>query len=91
MNNYIVYKENELFIDGHRCTKLDEGLYETCDSYIVTKDVWEKDERNRELALITIRENEIEDRVVYVINEDYTLGIRSLQDSIDGYTIYCNA
>ena len=89
MNDYIVYRADELTIDGHRCKKLDEGVYETCDSYIVTKDVWEKDERNRGLVLITIRENEIEDRVVYIVTKGCRLGIRDLQDSIDGDSIYC--
>ena len=69
VGDYIVYSADELTIDGHRCKKLDEGVYETCDSYIVAKNVWEKDERNRGLVLITIRENEIEDRVVYVVTE----------------------
>ena len=89
MSDYIVYGDEELIIDGHRCKKIDEGLYETCDLYFVIKDVWEKDIRNRGLVLITIRENEIEDCVVYVVTENYNFGIRDLQDSIDGYSIYC--
>lgn len=89
MTDYIVYGMDELFIDGHRCRKLDTGVYETCDAYIVTRDIWENDKRNRGLVLITIRENSIEDRVVYVITEDYRYGIRELQDSIDGDSIYC--
>lgn len=89
MNDYIVYREDELFIDGHRCKKLDAGLYETCDSYIVTRDIWEKDKRNRGLVLITIRENVMEDQVIYVVTKDCKLSIRDLQDSIDGDSIYC--
>ncbi|MCM1495537.1 MAG: hypothetical protein NC089_07025 [Bacteroides sp.] len=89
MNDYIVYREEELVIDGHRCRKLDTGIYETCDAYIVTKDIWKKDKRNKGLVLITIRENAIEDRVIYVVTQDYTSGIRELQDSIDGDSIYC--
>lgn len=88
MNDYIVYGVDELVIDGHRCKKLDTGVYEPCDLYIVTKDVWEKDERNRGLVLITIRENETEDLVVYVVTEGCRLGIRELQDSVDGDSIY---
>lgn len=89
MSDYIMYKEDELIIDGHRCKKLDRGLYETCDTYLVTKDIWEKDKRNQGLVLITIRENAIEDRVVYVVTGGCILGIRDLQDSIDGDSIYC--
>lgn len=89
MNDYIVYREEELVIDGHRCRKLDTGIYETCDAYIVEKDIWKKDKRNKGLVLITIRENAIEDRVIYVVTQDYTSGIRELQDSIDGDSIYC--
>lgn len=89
MHDYIVYREDELIIDGHKCKKLDEGVYESYDTYIVTKGIWEKDERNKGLVLITIRENEIEDRVVYVVTEGSRLGIRDLQDSIDGDSIYC--
>lgn len=89
MKEYIVYGIDELFIDGHRCIKLDEGIYETCDSYIVTKNIWEKDKRNKGLVLITIRENEVEDRVVYVVTGGCRLSIRDLQDSIDGDSIYC--
>lgn len=89
MHDYIVYRKDELIIDGHKCKKLDEGVYESYDTYIVTKSIWEKDERNRGLVLITIRENEIEDRVVYVVMEECRLGIRELQDSIDGDSIYC--
>lgn len=89
MTDYIVYGMDELFIDGHRCKKLDKGVYETCDAYIVTRNIWENDKRNRGLVLITIRENSIEDRVVYVVTEDYRYGIRELQDSIDGDSIYC--
>ncbi|MDE6530647.1 MAG: hypothetical protein K2K96_07715 [Lachnospiraceae bacterium] len=89
MKDYIVYGINELIIDGHRCKKLDQGIYETCDSYIVTKDIWENDKRNKGLVLITIRENSTEDRVVYVVTQDYQFGIRELQDSIDGDSIYC--
>lgn len=88
-DSYIVYGTDELTVDGHRCKKIARGLYETCDTYIVTKDIWENDERNRGLVLITIRENEMEDNVVYVVTEDCILGIRELQDSIDGDSIYC--
>ncbi len=91
MKDYIVYGMDELIIDGHRCKKLDQGVYETCDSYIVTKDIWENDKRNKGLVLITIRENSTEDRVIYVVTQDYKSGIRELQDSIDGDSIYCNA
>lgn len=89
-NNYIIYNPDELIIDGHRCRKLDEGVYETCDLYIVTRDIWEHDERNRGLVLITIRENNMEDSVVYVVTGNCRLSIRDLQDSIDGNSIYCN-
>ena len=57
MTDYIVYGMDELRIDGHRCKKLGQGIYETCDSYIVTKNTWENDKRNKGLVLITIREN----------------------------------
>lgn len=90
MTDYIVYGMDELIIDGHRCKKLDQGIYETCDSYIVTKNIWENDKRNKGLVLITIRENSTEDRVIYVVTQDYKFGIRELQDSIDGDSIYCN-
>ena len=89
MGDYIVYGTDELYIDGHRCKKLDHGIYETCDAYIVTKDIWENDKRNKGLVLITIRENEIEDRVIYVVTGGCRLSIRDLQDSIDGDSIYC--
>ena len=89
MVDYIIYGMGELIIDGHRCKKLDDGVYETCDSYIVTREIWENDKRNKGLVLITIRENEIEDRVIYVVVEGYGIGIRELQDSIDGDSIYC--
>lgn len=89
MIDYIVYEKDELIIDGHRCKKLDNGVYESCDAYIVTRENWENDERNKGLVLITIRENDIEDRVVYVVVEGYGIGIRELQDSIDGDSIYC--
>lgn len=89
MVDYIIYRTDELIIDGHRCKKLNNGIYETCDSYIVTKSIWENDERNKGLVLITIRENDIEDRVVYVVTEGCRLSIRDLQDSIDGDSIYC--
>lgn len=88
-DSYIVYEEDKLIIDGHICKKLDEGVYESYDAYIVTRDIWEKDVRNRGLVLITIRENEAEDRVVYVLTQDYKSGVRELQDSIDGNSIYC--
>ena len=51
MKDYIVYGMDELMIDGHRCKKLDQGVYETCDSYIVSKDIWENDKRNKGLFL----------------------------------------
>lgn len=89
MSDYIVYGTDELMIDGHRCRKIAEGVYEPCGSYIVTKDVWERDERNKGIVLITIRENAMEEYVVYVLTEEYRDGIRSLQDSIDGNSIYC--
>ena len=89
MSDYIVYGTDELWIDGHRCRKIDSGVYEPCDSYLVTKTIWENDIRNRGIVLITIRENEIEDSVVYVVTEGCRLGIRELQDSIDGDSIYC--
>lgn len=59
------------------------------DTYVVIKDIWENDKRNKGLVLITIRENDIEDRFVYVVTEGCRLGIRDLQDSIDGDSIYC--
>lgn len=89
MKDYIAYGMDELMIDGHRCKKLDQGLYGTCDSYIVSKDIWENDKRNKGLVLITIRGDSTEDRVVYVVTQDYKFGIRELQDSIDGDSIYC--
>lgn len=89
MDQYIFFGVDELTIDGHRCKKLDEGIYETCDRYIVTRGIWEADKRNRGLVLITIRENEMEDQVVYVVTGGCRLSIRDLQDSIDGEAIYC--
>ncbi len=89
MDNYIVYGTDELIIDGHRCKKLDEGVYEPRGAYIVTRDAWENDKRNKGFVLITIRENEWEHRVIYVVTEGCRLGIRDLQDSIDGDSIYC--
>lgn len=38
MIDYIVYEKDELIIDGHRCKKLDNGVYESCDAYIVTRE-----------------------------------------------------
>lgn len=89
MEDYIVYGMDELIIDGHRCKKLDDGVYESCGAYIVTRDIWENDKRNKGLVLVTIKENEIEDRVIYVVVQGYGIGIRELQDSIDGDSIYC--
>ncbi len=89
MENYVIYGEDELIIDGHRCKKLDEGLYEACDTYLVVKDVWMHDERNKGLALVTIREDDIQDRVIYVIVRRCRLDVRELQDSIDGDSVYC--
>lgn len=50
----INWNEDEIVVDGHRCKRVEEGVYEVQDKYMIFEEEWIDGPRNKDLHILAI-------------------------------------